>query len=153
LSKYFPERTWPSLSHKGSVMVSIYGPKSDQAYGVLSDISTAGAQFVAGALFEPGSRVLLRIGFDPDEPFSTPADIIWLRDESDAGHKSNFVHGVRFRIDDPEQRERLRAILTSPDFITPVVPGKSRSATGLDSMVRDLSDELTELGERMEKET
>ncbi len=153
MSKYVPERTWPRLVPNGSVMVSIYGPKSEQAYGVLSDISTGGAQFVVGVVFEPGSRVLLRIGFNPDEPFSTPAEIVWLRDESDAQHKSTFVHGARFRIGDPEQRERLQALLTSPDFVGPVVPGKPLLAAGLDSMVRDLSEELTQLGERMEKET
>lgn len=153
LSKYFPERIWPRLVPKGSVMVSIYGPKSEQAYGVLSDISIGGAQFVAGVLFEPGHRVLLRIGFDPEEPFSTPAEIMWTRDESDVKHKSNFVHGVRFRIDDPEQRARLEAIVTSPEFVTPVVPGKPRPSAGLDNIVRDLSEELTELGDRIEKET
>jgi PilZ domain len=153
LSKYLPERIWPRLVPKGSVMVSIYGPKSEQAYGVLSDISIGGAQFLAGVLFEPGSRVLLRIGFKPDEPFSTPAEIVWIRDESDARHKANFVHGVRFRIEDPEQRARLESILTSPEFIAPVVPGRPVPAAGLDSMVRDLSDELSDLGERMEKET
>ena len=45
-------------------MVSVYGPESEQAYGVLSDVSEGGAQFVAGVLFETKSRVLLRIGFN-----------------------------------------------------------------------------------------
>jgi PilZ domain len=134
-------------------MVSVYGPRSEQAYGVLSDISVGGAQFLAGVLFEPGSRVLLRIGFNPDEPFSTPADIIWIHDESDAEHKSNYIHGVRFRIEDPDQRARLEAILMSPDFAAPVVPGKPRPMAGLDTMVRELSEELSSLGERIDEKT
>jgi hypothetical protein len=153
LSKYVPERIWPRLVPKGSVMVSIYGSTSEQAYGVLSDISEGGAQFVAGVLFDPGSRVLLRIGFNPDEPFSTPAEIVWTRDESDAKHKSNFVHGVRFRIEDPEQRERLRAILMSPEFVKPVVPGKPRVSPGLGDMVSELSEELVELGDRIRNDS
>lgn len=153
MSKYFPERVWPRLVPKGSVMVSVYGPSSEQAYGVLSDISEGGAQFVAGVLFDNRSRVLLRIGFNPEEPFSTPAEVVWTRDESDAKHKANYVHGVRFRIEDPEQRERLRAILTSPEFARPIVPGAPREAQGLSGVVRDLADELVELGDRIQNES
>ena len=152
MSKYFPERVWPRLVPKGSLMVSVYGPSSEQAYGVLSDISEGGAQFVAGVHFEPGSRVLLRIGFDPDQPLSAPAEIVWTRDESDAKHKSNFAHGVRFRLEDPEQRARLRAILMSPDFVAPVVPGAPREE-GLDQVVRDLGEALVELGDRIQNES
>jgi hypothetical protein len=134
-------------------MVSVYGPSSEQAYGVLSDISEGGAQFVAGVLFDNRSRVLLRIGFNPEEPFSTPAEVVWTRDESDVKHKANFVHGVRFRIEDPEQRERLRAILTSREFARPIVPGAPREAPGLSGVVRDLADELVELGDRIQNES
>jgi len=153
LSKYRPERIWPRLVPKGSVMVSVYGPTSEQAYGILSDVSEGGASFVAGVLFETTSRVLLRIGFNPEEPFSTPAEIVWTRDESDAKHKSNYVHGVRFRIEDPEQRERLRAILMSPEFARPIVPGAPREVPGFSEVVRDLSDELVELGDRIQNES
>ena len=153
MTKYFPERVWPRLVPKGSVMVSVFGPASEQAYGVLSDVSEGGAQFVAGVLFDTNTRVLLRIGFNPDEPFSTPADIVWTRDESDARHKANFAHGVRFRIEDPEQRDRLRAILTSPQFQRPIVPGAPRTAPGLGEVVRDLAEELVELGDRIQNES
>ncbi len=134
-------------------MVSVYGPTSEQAYGVLSDVSEGGAQFVAGVLFEPKSRVLMRIGFNPEEPFSAPADVVWTRDVSDAKHKANYIHGVRFRIEDPEQRERLRAILTSPEFAHPIVPGVPRETPGFSEVVRDLADELVDLGDRIQSES
>ena len=153
MSKYQPERFWPRLVPAGSVMVSIYGPDSEQAYGVIADVSEGGAQVVAGVHFEPGSRVLLRIGFNPDEPFVAPAEVVWSRDESDATHKSSFVHGVRFRISDPEQQTRLRAILESPSFTQPVVPGRAATATGLDSIVSELGTELGALGERIGEES
>ena len=153
MTKYFPERTWPRLVPKGSVMVSVHGPSSGQAYGVLSDISEGGAQFVAGVLFDTNSRVLLRIGFNPEEPFSTPADIVWTRDESDARHRANFAHGVQFRIEDLEQRERLRTILTSPEFGSPIGPGAHRTAPGLGEVVRDLAEELAGLGDRIRNES
>lgn len=76
------------------------------AFGILSDISVGGAQFLARLSFEPGSCMLLRIGFDPDPPFSTSADVMWIRGESDAKRESSFAHGVRFRIEDPDRPRR-----------------------------------------------
>lgn len=145
---YFPERIWPRLVPKGSVMVSIFGPGGEQAYGVLSNLSEGGAQFVTGVAFESGSRVLLRIGFDPEEPFSTAAEVIWMRDESDAKHKQSYVHGVKFRIEDPEHRAALSEILESRDFVHPVLPGEP-AARGLDGVLSDLGDELEELGDKL----
>jgi len=131
-------------------MVSIYGPESEQAYGVIADVSAGGAQVVAGIHFAPGSRVLLRIGFNPDEPFVAPSEIVWSRDESDEKHRASFVHGVRFRIADPEQQERLRAILQSPEFRQPILPGQAAApSAGLDGMMHELGDELGKLGERI----
>ena len=135
-------------------MVSIYGPDGEQAYGVIANVSEGGAQVVAGVSFESGSRILLRIGFDPTEPFATPADIVWVRNESDEKHKSSYVYGVQFRIKDPEQVARLREILLHPSFKQPVLPGQqSTPAVGLDGMMNDLGDELGKLGERIEKES
>ena len=130
-------------------MVSIYGPGGEQAYGVLSNISVGGAQFLTGVTFESGCRVLLRVGFDPEVPFSTAAEVIWIRDESDAEHKASFVHGVKFRIEDPEHRAALSAILESPEFAHPVLPG-APAPRGLDGVLSDLGDELEELAERLE---
>ncbi len=149
MSKYRPERIWPRLIPTGSVMVSIYGPDGQHAYGVISNIAEGGAQCVSGVLFESGSRVLLRIGFDPEEPFSAQGEVVWCRDDSDAKHKSSYIHGVRFHIADEEQKQRLREILERPDFRQPVVPGAPATATGLDTMMTDLSDELGKLGEKI----
>lgn len=130
-------------------MVSIFAPDGAQAYGVIANISEGGAQVAAGVLFEPESRVLLRIGFDPDEPFSTSADIVWMRDESDDKHKSSYVYGVRFLITDPEQQQRLREILESPNFQQPTIPGHEPTKSNLDNMMDELGDELGKLGERI----
>jgi len=134
-------------------MVSIFGPGGEQAYGVIADVSEGGAQVVAGVCFESGSRVLLRIGFDPSEPLATPADIVWVRNVSDDKHKSSYVYGVRFRIKDPEQLARLREMLESPSFEQPVLPGHEATTTvGLDNMMDELGDELGKLSDRIEKE-
>ena len=135
-------------------MVSIFGPGGEQAYGVIANVSEGGAQLVAGVCFESGSRVLLRIGFDPSEPFATPADIVWVRDQSDEKHKSSYAYGVQFRNEDPEQRARLREILLNPSFEQPVLPGQlATPATGLDAMMNELGDELGKLGERIQEDS
>ena len=135
-------------------MVSIFGSDGEQAYGVLANISEGGAQLVTGVCFESGSRVLLRVGFDPSEPFATPADIVWVRDESDETHKSSYLYGLRFRIKDPEQLARLREILESPSFTQPVLPGQQPTTTvGLDNMMDELGEELGKLGDRIEKDS
>ena len=154
VSKYFPERLWPRLVPAGSVMVSIFGPDGEQAYGVITNVSEGGAQVVAGVCFESGSNVLLRIGFDPSEPFATPAEIVWVRDESDDKHESSYLYGLRFRIKDPEQLVRLREILESSGFTQPVLPGQQPTTTvGLDNMMDELGDELGKLGEHIEKDS
>ena len=122
MTKYRPERAWPRFVPNGSVTISIYGPDGKQAYGVITDVSVGGAKIVAGVGFPSGASLLLRIGFDPDQPYSTSGQVIWCRDESDATHDASFSHGVRFMPSDPEQVERLRAILESPDFEQPVLP-------------------------------
>ncbi len=129
MSKYQPERVWPRLVPQGSVMVSIYGPGGNQAYGVITDVSVGGAKIVAGVGFPAGASLLLRIGFDPDAPYSTSGRVIWCHDESDATHRASFSHGIRFMITDPEQEGRLRAILESPGFEQPVLPGQLATAS------------------------
>ena len=152
MSKYFPERVWPRLVPKGSIMVSLFAPDGSQAYGVIGNISEGGAQVVAGVHIESGNRVLLRIGFDPEQPFATSGVVVWSRDASDDKHNS-FVHGIQFVIDDPEQRERLRAILSDPQFVQPVVPGLEPTSDNLTNMMDDLGDELGKLGERIQEES
>ncbi len=110
-------------------MVSIYAPDGSQSYGVITDVSLGGAKIVAGVGFQVGASLLLRIGFDPDAPYCTSSRVVWCRDESDDKHRATFSHGVRFLISDPEQVERLRAILESPDFAQPVLPGEPVAAS------------------------
>jgi hypothetical protein len=89
---------------------------------------------------------LLRIGFDPDDPFSTEAKVIWSRDESDSEKKATFVHGLKFDMISQEQLHELKSILSRSDFHNPVVPGKASEEDELDAMMVDLTEDLDELG-------
>jgi hypothetical protein len=150
VSIYQPERKWPRLVPANSVMVSIF-LGAEQAYGLIANISGTGACVVSGVHFPPGNRVLLRIGFHPEsDPFSTEADIVWSRDESEANHNPTFVHGARFAILSDEQRAELASFLSQPGFQAPIIPGKTASGnSGLDAMMVELNDDLDELGRKI----
>jgi hypothetical protein len=131
-----------------AVMVSIY-VGMEQAYGLLANISEAGACVVSGVNFEPGSKVLLRVGFDTEgEPFSSEARVIWSRDESESEQKATFVIGLKFDMISEEQQALLEEVLARPGF-KPVVPGKPAMNEGLDAMMMELGDDLDELGAKI----
>lgn len=153
MSKYRPERLWPRLVPTNSVMVSVFAGEA-QAYGLIANISEAGSCVVSGVHFEPGTPVLLRIGFEfPDNPFTTEAKIIWSRDETEPGQKATFVHGVKFFLI-AEQRMQLRAILNRPGFKAPVIPGEDPSGTGkFHAMMVDLNEDLDQLATKVQRKT
>jgi hypothetical protein len=148
VSVYSPERKWPRLVPDNAVMVSIY-VGTEQAYGLLANISEAGACVVSGVDFESGRKVLLRIGFeDGREPFSSEAKVIWSRDESESEKKATFVLGLRFYLISDEQQLLLKEVLARPGF-KPVVPGKASMSDGLDAMMMDLGEDLDELASKV----
>ena len=136
--EFNPERKWPRLVPTNSVMVSIHGD-AGQAYGLIANVSISGACVVSGVHFPPGRQILLRVSFDPEgEPFTMAAEVIWTRDDSDSPYKTNFLHGVRFRIVEPKQQALLDSILTRPGFEAPVIPGIGQ----FESLMVELTDEL-----------
>jgi hypothetical protein len=147
VSVYSPERKWPRLVPDNAVMVSIY-VGMEQAYGLLANICEAGACVVSGINFEPGSKVLLRIGFDSEEPFSSEAKVIWSRDESESEKQATFVLGLRFDMISEQQQALLKEVLARPGFKL-IVPGKQGVGNELDAMMMDLGEHLDELGAKV----
>ncbi len=146
MSIYRPERQWPRLIPAKSVMVSIFSG-SDQAFGLLADVSEMGACIVSGVHFEPGGSILVRIESEAEgKPFTSQAKVIWSRDESKP-NKPEFVCGVQFTNVIEEQRAELKAVLNHPEFQKPVVPGKPEPESGeLDEIMVDLDEDLEGLG-------
>lgn len=149
MSIYAPERKWPRLVPANAVMASVYAGKV-QAYGLIANISEDGTCVVSGVHFEPGSKILLRIGFDNEKPFSTEANVVWSRDETESNSQPTFVHGVKFVMISDEQRTELKMILGRPGFQPPVIPGKpSDRGSGFGDLVVDLSEDLDQLGAKV----
>ena len=148
MSVYSPERKWPRLVPENAVMVSVYAG-TEQAYGLLANISEAGACVVSGVNFETGSKVLLRVGFDNEsEPFSSEAKVVWSRDESESEKKATFVIGLKFDMISEDQRAYIKSVLARPGF-KPVVPGKPGMSGGLDDMMLELGEDLDGLGAKV----
>ncbi len=147
MSIYSPERQWPRLVPDNAVMVSIFSG-TDQAYGLIANVSEVGVCIVSGVHFEPGSSILVRIEFQAQgKPFSSQAKVVWSRDETPPNQPASFVHGVTFIQMTEEQLVELRMVLNHPKFKKPVVPGKSELDSGeLDEMMIDLNEDLENLG-------
>jgi Tfp pilus assembly protein PilZ len=100
-----------------SIPVSIHDGSHGQVFGLISNVSEAGASFACGVSYPAGSSILLRIAFDRDaEPFVTEAKIVWSREEDSRSGSRGFLQGVRFCIAEEEQQQQLRAILKRPEF-------------------------------------
>ncbi len=117
MTKFSPERRqWPRFVPTGTISVSIF-QKGAQTFGSIADVSEEGARVVAGVRFQPGAQVLLRICFDPQgDPFTTAAEVMWSREDSESEEKAMYLHGVKLHITEEEQRSQLRSILSRPDF-------------------------------------
>ena len=153
MSVYSPEYIWPRLVPANAVMVSIFSG-TEQAYGLLANVSATGACVVSGVHFPSGCKVLLRIGFEPEgAPFSTEANVVWSRDESQSNRKPTFFHGVHFTMISDEQRSELIAILSGPNFHAPVIPGEPPTENGLNAMMVDLNEELDQLGKKLTEDS
>ncbi len=121
---------------------------TDQAYGLLANVSEVGVCIVSGVHFEPGSSILVRIEFEAQgKPFSSQAKVVWCRDETPPNQPASFVHGASFTQMTDELLAELKTVLNHPKFKKPVVPGKSEMDSGeLDKMLVDLNDDLEGLG-------
>ena len=111
-------REFPRLVPHDSILVSIQDAQSRQTHGLIVNVSEGGASFSTHVAYAAGSNVLLKIGFDPEMPFATEAQIAWgLEAEGSAGDGSpRFLHGAKFAILEDEKRTELHKILKRPEF-------------------------------------
>jgi Tfp pilus assembly protein PilZ len=117
-------REFPRLVPHESIDVSIANDRNEQAPGAIVNISEGGASFSTAVPFRVGSNVLLRISFDPDNPFVTEARIAWSReaDGSNADPSFRFLHGVKFANMEEDQRGELQTALRRPEFKAVFIP-------------------------------
>jgi hypothetical protein len=144
-------RTVRRLVPRQSATVAVYRGDQQVGYGILANVSEAGACIVTDALVAPGTDLRLKLSFyQQPRLFETIARVVWSREASaaDGAFAGLRLHGLRFTVTSTQERSRLVALLQKEDsFITVFKP----TVTEFDRMASSLSNELDALGEKIDK--
>ncbi len=144
-------RTVRRLVPRQSATVAVYRGEQQVGYGILANVSEAGACIVTDSLMAPGTDLRLKLSFyQQPRLFETIARVVWSRDASasDHGFDGLRLHGLRFTVTSTVERSRLVALLQKEDsFVTVFKP----EVTEFDRLASSLSNELDALGEKMDK--
>ena len=144
-------RTVRRLVPRQSATVAVYRADHQVGYGILANVSEAGACIVTDALMAAGTDLRLKLSFyQQPRLFETIARVIWSREASasDGAFAGLRLHGLRFTVTSTQERSRLVALLQKEDsFVTVFKP----TVTEFDRLASSLSNELDALGEKMDK--
>ena len=144
-------RTVRRLVPRQSATVAVYRGEQQIGYGIVADVSEAGACIVTDSLMVPGTDLRLKLSFYREARlFETVARVVWSRDASasDRGYSGLRLHGLRFTVTSTLERSRLVAILQKDEaFVTVFKP----AVTEFDRLASSLSNELDALGEKIDK--
>lgn len=98
------------------------GERIPPAYGIVSDISEAGACIHSDRIHYRGQRLQLRIQFaSQSELFETQGRVRWIKPAavSEKGMHGGALAGVEFHLPSSKSMTRLRQLLVAPDFEIP----------------------------------
>lgn len=144
-------RTVRRLVPRQSATVAVYHGEQQVGYGILANVSEAGACIVTDSLMAPGTDLRLKLSFyQQPRLVETVARVVWSRDAtaSDRGLTGLRLHGLRFTVTSTQERSRLVSILQKDDsFVTVFKP----TVTEFDRLASSLSNELDALGQKMDK--
>lgn len=144
-------RTVRRLVPRQSATVAVYRGEQQVGYGVLANVSEAGACIVTDSLMAAGMDLRLKLSFyQQPRLFETVARVVWSREATaaDQGFAGLRLHGLRFTVTSTVERSRLVAILQKEDaFVTVFKP----TVTEFDRLANSLSNELDALGEKIDK--
>ena len=144
-------RTVRRLLPRQSATVAVYRGDQQVGYGILANVSEAGACIVTDSLMAPGTDLRLKLSFYREARlFETIARVVWSREAaaSDKGYDGLRLHGLRFTVTSTVERSRLVALLQKEDsFVTIFKP----TVTEFDRLASSLSNELDALGEKIDK--
>ena len=144
-------RTVHRLVPRQSATVAVYRGEQQVGYGILTNVSEAGACIVTDSLMAPGTDLRLKLSFYREARlFETIARVVWSREAeaSERGFVGLRLHGLRFTVTSTVERSRLSALLQKEDaFVTVFKP----AVTEFDSLASSLSNELDALGQKIDK--
>lgn len=147
---FTPTRTARRLAPKQSATAAVYQGEVQLAYGVLTNISEAGACIVTDSFLPAGATITLKLSFyQQPELFETSARIIWHRKGApeDESVPEFRLLGMEFvRVPEPDQG-RLSEMLKTDDFHPLATP----PADEFGKLQQDLFDELEKLGAKISR--
>lgn len=147
---FTPTRTARRLAPKQSATAAVYQGEVQLAYGVLTNISEAGACIVTDSFLPAGATITLKLSFyQQPELFETSARVIWHRKGApvDEAVPEFRLLGMKFTEVPENDHGRLTRMLQTDDFH----PLASPPADEFGRLQQDLFDELEKLGAKIGK--
>jgi Tfp pilus assembly protein PilZ len=129
----------------------VYQGEEQVGYGVLTNVSEAGACIVTDGALELGSDLRVKLSFyDQPRLFETAARVVWSRQATtpEAGLAGLRLHGLRFTVTSTSERARLLQILQCRDAFTTLF---EPTETEFNRLQSSLEGELDALGEKLDK--
>jgi len=140
------------MAPKHAATAAVFKDSHQMAYGVVTNVSVAGACIVTDSRLAPGSDVELKLSFyqQPDL-YEIGARVVWNRrgGAREKGFEGLQLHGVQFTLTSALQRSRLHQLLAGGEFDDVYRP----SATEFDVLQNALATELDELGVKIHETT
>jgi hypothetical protein len=100
-----------------SVTVALLEENLPVAYGVVKDLSEAGACIMTNAVLRPGKSYQFRMSFFGGEVLEAQAKVVWNETTaSGASGRSEVPHGLEFTDMHGPHLDHLRRILQSSGF-------------------------------------
>lgn len=143
-------RTIRRLAPKYAATAAVYSGDQQVGYGVVTNLSEAGACIATDSRLAPGSDLRLKVSFyEQPRLFETIARVVWTQEKSDgAGLAGLRLYGLRFTVTSTAERSHLLHVLQRKDsFVTVFQP----TITEFDRMQTSLAGELDALGDKLGK--
>ena len=117
MDREYVSRRTGRLVPSTSVTVALLEENLPIAYGVVRDISDAGACIMTNMSLSPGRTYQFRMSFFGGEVLEAVARVVWRENHRPNGGESMGVpHGIEFIDINDANLEDLRRILLSRDF-------------------------------------
>jgi hypothetical protein len=144
-------RTVRRLQPTYSATAAVYQDDEQIGYGIVTNVSEAGACIATDRPLAPGSDLTLKLSFyQQPRLFETVARVVWSRQAfaTETGFAGLRLHGVRFTVTSTAERSQLLHVLERRGaFITVFQP----TVTEFDRLQSSLEGELDALGDKLGK--
>ena len=99
-----------------SVTVALLEENVPVAYGVIRDLSEAGACIMTNAALKPGNQYQFRMSFFGGKVLEAHAKVVWRESMESGAPAEEIPHGLEFSEIQETHLENLRGILGSSAF-------------------------------------